>query len=87
MVATEEHNKAIENLNEKLLENLNERSTLATYLLSTISKITNSDQTRQFKLVKDTNSERVIDLLIKKQYQLLQMTNCQLSVIQTKSLC
>ena len=87
MVATEENNKAIENLNEKLLGKLNERSILATNLLSTFSKITNSDQTRQFKLVKDTNSERVIDLLIKKQYQLLQMTNCQLSVIQTKSLC
>ena len=57
------NNQAIENLNNKLLEIMNDRGILATYLMSPLSKITNSENTSQFKLEKDHNSNRVNDLL------------------------
>ena len=56
--------QAIENLNNKLLEIMNDRGILATYLMSPVSKITNPENTTQFKLVKDHNSNRVNDLKI-----------------------
>ena len=59
------NNQAIENLNNKLLEIMNDRGILASYLMSPLSKITNPENTIQFKLVKDYNSNRVNDLLIK----------------------
>ena len=58
------NNQAIEILNKKLLEIMNDRGILATYLMSPLSKITNPENTSQFKLVKDHNSNRVNDLLI-----------------------
>ena len=58
-------NKALENINKKLLEILNDRGILASYLMSPLSKITNPENTSQFKLVKDSRSNRIIDLLIK----------------------
>ena len=58
------NNQALENLNNKLLENLNDRGILSSYLMTSLSKITNPDKTTQFKLVKDFNSKRVNDLLI-----------------------
>ena len=58
------NNKALENLNNKLLEILNDRGIIASFLLSSLSKITNPENTSQFKLVKDHNSKRVNDLLI-----------------------
>ena len=58
------NNQAIENVNNKLLEIMNDRGILATYLMSPLSKITNPENTTQFKLVKDTNSNRVNDLNI-----------------------
>ena len=60
------NNEAIENLNNKLLEIMNDRGVLATYLMSPLSKITNPEKASQFKLVKDSNSNRVNDLLINK---------------------
>ena len=60
------NNQAIENLNNKLLEIMNDRGILATYLMSPLSRITNPENTTQFKLVKDSNSNRVNDLLINK---------------------
>ena len=45
---------------------MNDRGILATYLMSPLSKITNPENTSQFKLVKDHNSNRVNDLLMKK---------------------
>ena len=45
---------------------MNERSILATYLMSPLSKITNPENASQFKLVKNFNSNRVIDLKINK---------------------
>ena len=59
------NNQAIENLNNKLLEIMNDRGILATYLMSPLSKITNPENTSQFRLEKDHNSNRVNDLLMK----------------------
>ena len=41
-----------------------DRGILASYLMSPLSKITNPENTSQFKLLKDHNSNRVNDLLI-----------------------
>ena len=58
------NNLAIENININLLERMNDRGILATYLMSPLSRITNPDNTSQFKLVKDPSSNRVNDLKI-----------------------
>ena len=44
---------------------MNDKDILATYLMSPLSKIFSPENTTQFKLVKDHNSNRVNDLLIK----------------------
>ena len=49
-------------MNSKLLEILNDRGILASYLMSPLSKITNPENTTQFKLIKDSSSNRVNDL-------------------------
>ena len=59
------NNEAIIELNNKLLEIMDDRGILASYLMSVLSKITNSENISQFKLVKDHNSNRVNDLLKK----------------------
>ena len=59
------NNQAIENLDNKLLEIMNDRGILAIYLMSPLSRITNPENTSQFKLVKDHNSNRVNDYLMK----------------------
>ena len=64
MLTSKGNNKALENLNDKLLEIMNDKGIIATYSLSPLSKITNPENTSQFKLVNDPNSNRVIDLLI-----------------------
>ena len=56
--------QSIENINNKLLEIMNDRGILATYLMSPLSKITNPENSSQFKLVKDSSSNRVNDLKI-----------------------
>ena len=60
------NNLAIENINNNLLEIMNDRGILATYLMSPLSRITNPENSSQFKLVKDSNSNRVNDLKINK---------------------
>ena len=60
------NNQAIENLNKNLLQIMNDRGILATFLMSPLSKITNPENVTQFKLVKDSNSNRVNDLKINK---------------------
>ena len=57
-------NQAIENLNNKLLEKMNDSGIIASYLMSPLSKITNPENSSQFKLVKDSSSNRVNDLKI-----------------------
>ena len=59
------NNLAIENINNNLLEIMNDRGILATYLMSPLSKITNPENTSQFRLEKNHNSNRVNDLLMK----------------------
>ena len=44
---------------------MNDRGILATYLMSPLSKIINPENETQFKLIKDPNSNRVNDLLMK----------------------
>ena len=56
--------KALENLNNKILEIKNDTGILATYLMSPLSKITNPENTNRIELVKDSDSNRVIDLKI-----------------------
>ena len=58
------NNQAIENLDHKLLEIMNDRGIIASYLLNPLSKIFNPENTNQFKLVKDSTSDRVNDLKI-----------------------
>ena len=62
--SSKNNNLALENLNNKLLEIMNDRGVLATYLMSPLSKITNPENTTQFKLEKDPSSNRVNDLKI-----------------------
>ena len=64
--SSKENNLALENLNNKLLEIMNDRGILASYLMSPLSKITNPENTTQFKLVKYSTSNRVNDLKINK---------------------
>ena len=60
--SSKESNLELENLNNKLLEIMNDRGILASYLMCPLSKITNPENTIQFKLVKDFTSNRVNDL-------------------------
>ena len=60
------NNQEIENLNNKLLEIMNDRGIRASYLMSSLSKITNPEISSQFKVVKDSSSNRVNDLKINK---------------------
>ena len=66
ILTSKENNKAILNLNDKLLEIRNNRGIIALFLISPLSEIINPGTTSQFKIVKDTNSNRVNDLLINK---------------------
>ena len=63
MLTSKDTNKALENLNDKLLEILKVRGKIAPYLLSPLSKIINPENIAQFTLIKDHNSNRVDDLL------------------------
>ena len=63
--SSKENNLLLENVNNKLLEIMNDRGILATYLMSPLSKIANPENTSQFRLEKDQNSNRVNDLLMK----------------------
>ena len=60
---SDNNNKALENLNNKLLKKMNDRSILAIFLMSPLSKITNPEKTSQFKLIEDASSNRVNDFL------------------------
>ena len=64
MLTSGENNKALEKLKEKLLERMNDTGILATYFMSPLSEITNPGNTSQLKIAKDSNSNRVKDLLL-----------------------
>ena len=58
------YNKALENINNKLLELMNDRGVIASLLIFFSSKITNPEKHTQFRLVNDSSSSRVNDLSI-----------------------
>ena len=58
------NNKAISDLNEKILELMNDRGIIASYLMFPLSKIINPENSTQFNLVDDSTSNRVNDLKI-----------------------
>ena len=58
------NNQALESLNEKLLDIMNDRGLISSYLMSPLSKVITHENTSQFKLLKDHNSNRVNDTLI-----------------------
>ena len=57
-------NKAIENLNEKILELMDEKGMIAPYLTSSLVYLFNSENKSQFRLRKDPNSTKMNDFLI-----------------------
>ena len=60
------NNQAREDLNNKLSEIMNDRRILSTSLMSLLSKILSPENFSSFKLVKDSNSNKVNDLKINK---------------------
>ena len=58
------NNKAIENLNEKILELMNEQGMIAPYLVSSLVEVFKKDNKSQFRLRKDPNSTKLNDFLI-----------------------
>ena len=58
------NNRAISDLNEKVLELMNDRGIIASYLMFPLSKIINPENSTQFKLVDVSTSNRVNDLKI-----------------------
>ena len=58
------NNKAIENLNEKILELMDEKGMTAPYLVSSLSNVFNLENKSQFRLRKDPNSTKINDFLI-----------------------
>ena len=57
-------NKAIENLNEKILELMNDKGLIAPYLTSSLVNLFKPENKSQFRLRKDTNSTKLNDFLI-----------------------
>ena len=58
------NNKAIENLNEKILELMDEKGMIAPYLVSSLSNVFNLENKSQFRLRKDPDSTKLNDFLI-----------------------
>ena len=58
------NNKAIENLNEKILELMDEKGMIASYLAPSLVEVFKKDNKSQFRLRKDPNSTKLNDFLI-----------------------
>ena len=58
------NNKAIENLNEKILELMNDNGLIAPYLTTSLFEVFKKDNKSQFRLRKDPNSTKLIVFLI-----------------------
>ena len=58
------NNKAIENLNEKILELMNDKGMIAPYLTTSLVEVFKKDNKSQFRLRKDRNSTKLNDFLI-----------------------
>ena len=60
------NNKAIENLNEKILELMNDKGMIATFLASSSVNLFKPENKSQFRFKKDPNSTKMNDFLINK---------------------
>ena len=58
------NNKALENLNEKILELMDDKGLIAPYLTSSLVEMFKKDNKSQFRLRKDHNSTKMNDFLI-----------------------
>ena len=58
------NNKAIENLNEKILELMNDKGSIAPYLTTSLVEVFKRDNKSQFRLRKDPDSTKMNDFLI-----------------------
>ena len=58
------NNKAIENLNEKILELMNDKGLIAPYLTTSLVEVFKKDNKSQVRLRKDPNSTKMNDFLI-----------------------
>ena len=58
------NNKAIENLNEKILELMNDNGMIAPYVTTSLFEVFKKDNKSQFRLRKDPNSTKMNDFLI-----------------------
>ena len=58
------NNKAIENLNEKILELMNDKGMIAPFLASSLVEVFKFDNKSQFRLRKDPNSTKINNFLI-----------------------
>ena len=58
------NNKAIENLNEKILELMDEKGLIAPYLTSSLVNVFKPENKSQFRLKKDLNSTKINDFAI-----------------------
>ena len=58
------NNKAIENLNEKILELMNDKGMIAPYLASSLVNLFKPENKSQFRLRKDPNSNKLNDFLL-----------------------
>ena len=58
------NNKAIENLNEKILELMNDKGIIPPYLTTSLVEVFKKDNKSQFRLRKDPNSTKLNDFLI-----------------------
>ena len=58
------NNKAIENLNEKILKLMNDKGMIAPYLTTSLVEVFKKDNKSQFRLRKDPNSTKMNDFLI-----------------------
>ena len=58
------NNKAIENLNEKILELMNDQGLIALFLTSSLVEVFRKDNKSQFRLRKDPDSTKLNDFLI-----------------------
>ena len=58
------NNKAIENLNEKILELMDDKGLIAPYLTTSLVEVFKKDNKSQFRLRKDPNSTKMNDFLI-----------------------
>ena len=59
-----DNNKAMENLNEKILELMNDKCMIAPYLASSLVEVFKKENKCQFRLRKDPNSTKMNDFLI-----------------------